>query len=85
MLTCCPATEAGPPRVAFAVGKRSGGAVDRNRIRRRLRPVVVAHAERLRPDYQYLIGASSATLRASTSELTETWLQLVERAHEEQS
>jgi ribonuclease P protein component len=27
----------GPPRVAFAVGRRVGGAVVRNRLRRRLR------------------------------------------------
>ena len=29
-----------PPRVAYAIGKRVGGAVERNRIRRRLRTVM---------------------------------------------
>ena len=32
-----PAIPPAPPRVAFAVGKAAGGAVGRNRIRRRLR------------------------------------------------
>jgi ribonuclease P protein component len=29
-----------PPRVAYAIGKRVGGAVERNRVRRRLRNVM---------------------------------------------
>lgn len=29
-----------PPRVAYAIGKRFGGAVERNRMRRRLRSVM---------------------------------------------
>ena len=82
MLRCCPATEPGPPRVAFAVGRRSGSSVERNRIRRRLRPVVAAHAERLKADHQYLIGAGADALHASAAELNEAWVYLVERAHE---
>jgi len=31
-----------PPRVAFAIGRRTGGAVTRNRLRRQLREVVRA-------------------------------------------
>ena len=82
MLSCCPATEPGPPRVAYAIGRRSGGAVDRNRLRRRLRPLVREHADRLRPNYQYLVGATPAALRAPRSELAGAWLSLIERAHE---
>lgn len=36
-----PASSSNPPRVAFAVGKAAGGAVRRNRIRRRLRATLV--------------------------------------------
>ena len=32
-----PSTSDDPPRVAFAIGRRVGKAVDRNRVRRRLR------------------------------------------------
>jgi ribonuclease P protein component len=67
------------------VGRRSGGAVDRNRIRRRLRHVVASHAEHLQPNCQYLVGANPQALQVSSSELTTTWLQLVERAHGELS
>jgi ribonuclease P protein component len=81
VLTCCPSVTTGPPRVAFAVGRRSGGAVERNRIRRRLRPILADHAERLRPNYQYLVGAGPEALHASTRELTDAWLHLLDRAH----
>jgi ribonuclease P protein component len=67
------------------VGRRSGNAVERNRIRRRLRHVVASHAERLQSDCQYLIGASPQALRVSSAELTATWLSLVDRAHGELS
>jgi len=36
-VTFCGAPGPGPPRVAYAVGKQLGGAVVRNRLRRRLR------------------------------------------------
>jgi ribonuclease P protein component len=85
VLSCCRASQAGPPRVAYAVGRRAGGAVARNRIRRRLRHVVASHAEHLRPGCQYLVGASPQALQASSSELTAAWLHLVDRAHGEVS
>jgi hypothetical protein len=44
--------------------------------------VVVAHAERLKDDHQYLIGAGADALHASPTQLDEAWLYLVERAHE---
>jgi ribonuclease P protein component len=85
VLTCCRASEPGPPRVAYAVGRRAGNAVDRNRIRRRLRHVVMNHAEHLHGDHQYLLGAGPTALLATQSELTETWQALLERAHRELS
>ena len=90
VLTCCRAaqsgsSQSGPPRVAYAVGRRSGGAVERNRIRRRLRHVVAHHAARLRPDCQYLVGAGPQALHVSSRELNDAWLHLLDRAHEELS
>ena len=45
------------PRVAYAVSRRVGGAVERNRVRRRLRAAVRAHADALDPRASYLFGA----------------------------
>ena len=44
------------PRVAYAVGKRVGGAVVRNRLRRRLRSVAAGAGATLRPG-AYLVSA----------------------------
>ena len=53
-----PAAPPTPPRVAFAVGKDVGGAVARNRIRRRLRAALreLQRSGRL-PAGTYLVGA----------------------------
>jgi ribonuclease P protein component len=44
------------PRVAYAVSRRAGGAVARNKVRRRLRAATRAHARELEPGYAYLVG-----------------------------
>jgi ribonuclease P protein component len=46
--------------VAYAVGRRAGNAVARNRLRRRLRAAVRERAELLAPDTAYLVGADSS-------------------------
>ena len=52
----------GPVRIGFTVSKKVGGAVERNRVRRRLRAVVRLAAEQdFRPGHDYvLIGRRSA-------------------------
>jgi ribonuclease P protein component len=55
--------------VAYAVGRRVGGAVARNRLRRRLRAVVRAEAEHLVPGHAYLVGAGPAATTVSHREL----------------
>jgi ribonuclease P protein component len=47
----------GPPRVAYAINRRAGDAVVRNRIRRRLR-AVLSGAEVSLPPGTYLVAAS---------------------------
>lgn len=59
----------GPPAVAYAIGKDVGGAVTRNRVRRRLQAVVAAVAADLGPG-TYLIGSGAAAADASFSELS---------------
>ena len=58
-----------PPRVAFAVGRGVGGAVARNRVRRRLRAATRCHAGELVPGRAYLVGATAAAADASYGEL----------------
>jgi ribonuclease P protein component len=53
-------------RVAFAVGRPAGSAVARNRLRRRLRALMV---EIDPPKGTYLIGASTAATTSTFAEL----------------
>lgn len=57
-----------PPKVAYAVGRRVGSAVRRNRLRRRLRAVVADLAPDMRPG-AYLVGAAPAAADLPFGEL----------------
>ena len=57
-----------PPRVAYAIGRRVGGAVVRNRLRRRLRAVIREQAAVMRAGV-YLIGARPSALALSHEQL----------------
>ena len=60
-----PAAEAGPARTGLTVTKRVGGAVERNRIRRRLRAALRLTADLpARPDHDYVIVARREALAA---------------------
>jgi ribonuclease P protein component len=52
--------EAARPEVAFAISRKVGGAVVRNRCRRRVRPLLAAHARtgRMRPG-AYLVQVAT--------------------------
>src|SRR5439155_4372807 len=56
-VTWAPGAPAEPPRVAYAIGRRVGGAAVRNRIRRRLRTIVGDLRPVLGPR-AWLIGAA---------------------------
>ena len=60
-----------PPRVAYAVGRRIGGAVVRNRLRRRLRAIVAEMATTLRSG-AYLITAAPPAVDMTFGELRNT-------------
>ncbi len=64
-----------PPRVAFAIGRRVGGAVVRNRLRRRLRELARASAL---PGGAWLVSAGPAAGTASFTELRSWWDAAVE-------
>ncbi|MBI2169204.1 MAG: ribonuclease P protein component [Actinobacteria bacterium] len=58
-----------PPRVAYRVGRRVGGAVVRNRVRRRLRVAVGNTADRFRPGWAYLVAVAPEGARAAGADL----------------
>ncbi len=57
------------PEVAYAIGRGSGNAVIRNRLRRRLRAIVHQHEGLLRPGSSYLIGVSKTANVATFHEM----------------
>ena len=72
-----------PPRVAYAVGRRAGGAVARNKVRRRLRAATRAHARELEPGRAYLVGVVGSQSPAPYSALSDS-LQAALRALREE-
>ena len=67
-------------RAGFITTKRLGGAVLRNRVRRRLRDVVRKEQGRLQSGVWIVLVARSAAARAPYQELKDEWLRLAERA-----
>lgn len=60
------------PRFGFTVTKRLGGAVKRNRIRRRLKAAISQTAETgARPDTDYVVVARAAAFDAAFSDLVD--------------
>lgn len=64
-----------PVRVGYVIGRRVGGAVTRNRVRRRLRAIV--RSVKLAPG-SYLIGAAPAAVTTSFAELDATLRRLLD-------
>jgi ribonuclease P protein component len=71
-------------RVAYAVGRRVGGAVERNRLRRRLRSAVsVIESEAGLSPGAYLVAPSRETSKLEYEELVSTVHRAVRRVHRE--
>jgi ribonuclease P protein component len=67
-------------RVGISVSKRVGGAVVRNRIKRRLREIVRSEAAGLQPGWDLMIVARQESATASFDELSGAIARLLERA-----
>ena len=72
----------GPPRVGFTVSKKVGNAVERNRVRRRLREVVrLSDTGRLLAGNDYVLIGRRAALDLSFVRLAEDFAGALKRIH----
>jgi ribonuclease P protein component len=72
--------DGGPVRIGFTVSKKVGGAVERNRVRRRLREIVrLSAARNLNGGSDYVVVGRRAALEMSFSRLVEDFAGAVSR------
>ena len=67
-------------RVGITVGKKLGGAVTRNRVRRRLREVYRLNEGKFLPGYDIVVVARSRCIDADFTKLCNAYLSLAEKA-----
>lgn len=68
-----------PTRIGLVTSKRVGGAVDRNKTRRRLREIVRAVLPSMAPGFDVVVVAKSTAASATFDELRAEWLLLARR------
>ena len=74
--------EGGPVRVGFTVSRQVGNAVERNRVRRRLREMVrLGPPAALRPGHDYVLIGRRAALAADFADLTRQFDAAIRRIH----
>ena len=77
-----PRREDGPVRVGFTVTKKVGNAVERNRIRRRLREVVrLSPPSHMRPGHDYVLIGRRAALSAPFERIEQEFDRALRRVH----
>jgi len=72
----------GPARFGFTVSKKVGNAVERNRVRRRLREVVrTAGSNRIRTGHDYVLIGRRAALKLPFARIAEEFEGALRRMH----
>ncbi len=75
-------TDSGPARLGFTVSKKVGNAVERNRVRRRLREIVrLSPAERMRAGHDYVLIGRRAALRVPFERIARDFEGALRRVH----
>jgi ribonuclease P protein component len=81
--------EDGTIRVGFTVSRQVGNAVERNRVRRRLREIVrlsaAAEAGRMRPGHDYVLIGRRAALGEPFDQMMQDFVSVLSRLHERNS
>jgi ribonuclease P protein component len=67
-------------RIGFSISKKLGGAVERNRIKRRLREVLRAKAAKLSPGFDVIMVGRGRLREATFSEIDAAVVELLNRA-----
>ncbi len=76
-------SDEGPVRVGFTVSKKVGKAVERNRVRRRLRDIVrLANTAWMRAGHDYVLIGRRAALALPFARLSEDFEGALRRVHQ---
>jgi ribonuclease P protein component len=78
--------DGGPVRIGFTVSKKVGNAVERNRVRRRLREIVRRSAAAgMRPGHDYVLIGRRAALGLPFGRMIEEFDRALRRVHAQRS
>jgi ribonuclease P protein component len=80
ILNVMPTENSSPWRAGFVTSSRLGGAVVRNRIRRRLREIVRRRQHSLRQGFWFVVIARQDAASVRYAALEDEWLRLARRA-----